>query len=167
MCLITAGMSQDCEYAVGGLTNIYLANWEEVSGVTQDVNGQITGVTMSGGAKFYEYEFIKNTGTASEELVVGDVNRYFTQSVGFSVNKKTQAKNTQFELMGLSKLTAIIKTKAGNAFLYGWTNPIEPSALQALVGGGPDDTNGYVVTLAGEQTQLADTVDVTIIAGLL
>lgn len=170
MCEITAGISQSCEYSLGGLKNLYLTNWDNIdqsTGVTQDGTGNVTAITMSAGTVFYQWEFVKNTGAITEEVVVNDVSRYFQQTLSFNIGKKDQAKNTQFELLGLSKIVAIAETQTGEAFLLGWTNPLEISVMTANIGANAADSNGYVATLSAEQVELANTVDTSIIAGLL
>ena len=56
-CLFSAGITRDCGYNFGGLQKVYLANASEVISVDKDTDNQITGITMSSGATFYEFEF--------------------------------------------------------------------------------------------------------------
>ena len=68
-CLLTAGVTKQCAHEFGGLKELYIGNFSEVTSTELDLDGQISGFTMSSsGATFYTFEYIKDTGQALEEL---------------------------------------------------------------------------------------------------
>lgn len=149
-CLITTGITKSCGYLVGGVTEIYLTNWSEVSGATS------SSVTWKGGAtqpKFFKIEPEKNTGSFIDELVVNNGQKSRNHSVTFQVNKKDQNTLDIVDEIALGNFVAIVKDRNGVNFLLGKTNGMEATVASVSSGAAETDVAGLQITLAGLQVE--------------
>ena len=167
-CLINAGITRDCGFSFGGLQTILLANKSDVSSVAHETDGTISGITMASGATFYEYEFEPQTGQALQELTVGTVSRFVNQTLNLSLAGMTQAKKAVLEDMANADMVAIYQDQAGTYWFYGENGRgLRAVTINPDSGTADADDNLVAISLAGGSTGYADTVDSTIIAGLL
>lgn len=167
-CLINAGITRDCGFSFGGLQKVYLSNKDDVSTIAHDTTGEITGITMTTGGTFYEYEFEPQTAQALQELQVGTVSRFVNQTLNMSLAGITQAKKEVLEDMANGDLVAIYQDQAGLYWYYGENGRGLRAATLTFDSGTADgDDNAVTISLVGGSTGYADTVDSTIIAGLL
>ncbi len=149
-CAITAGISKSCGYKVGGLNQLWLANYAEISGITSSATTFITT-----GNTWYEFEFEKNTGSFVSELVVNNGQKSINHSVSFSLTDKSQASLTQLDNISLGKFVSTCKDKNAVKYILGRINGLE--ATIASIGSGANETDSSLiqVTLAGLQTEHA------------
>ena len=67
-CSITlSGLARDCSPNMGGIVEVYIANFADVNTVTVTDN-VITAISMANSAKFKAYSFRKNTGSLTSTL---------------------------------------------------------------------------------------------------
>ena len=167
-CLINAGITRDCGFAFGGLQKIYLANKADVSAVAHETDGTISGITMTTGATFYEYEFEPETGQALQELQAGSVSRFILQTLNLSLAGMTQAKKEVLEDMANADMVAIYQDQSDVYWFYGeFGRGLRAATLNPDSGTADADDNLVAISLAGGNRGYSDTVDSTIIAGLL
>ena len=167
-CLINAGITRDCGFSFGGLQKVYLANKADVDTVTHDVDGSISGITMITGATFYEYEFEPQTAQALQELTIGTVSRFINQTLNMSLAGMTQEKKDVLEDMANADMVAIYQDQAGTYWFYGEKGRgLRAVTVNPDSGTADADDNLVTISLAGGNTGYADTVDSSIIAGLL
>lgn len=166
-CLIISGASKSCEYSFGGLDTITLGNYSELSSVAKDSNGVVTGITMTSGATMFNYQFENETGSFLNEYQVSNGNKWFNQTVNFTLAGLDQTRMDLMETLGLAKVFAICKDKRGKAFLLGNYGGLEVSTLTSNSGAAQGDANGMTISLLGASLEISPEVDPTIIAGLL
>ena len=167
-CLISAGITRDCGYNFGGLQLVYLANATEVTAVSKDADNQITGITMATGATFYEFQFEPETGQKLEELQAGNVSKFILQTLNFQLANITQAKKEVLEDLGVSDLVCIMQTQDDLYWYFGELGRgLKPTTLNIDSGTADADDAVATVALAGGNRGYANTVDSSIIAGLL
>ena len=170
-CLLSAGVTRSCGFQFGGLKKVYLANFEEVSAVAHDATGQITGVTMtSTGATWYEYQYEPQTAQKLEELQAGAVSRFVNQTLNLKLANVTQAKKEVLEDLANATMAAIIQTQ-DDLYWY-FAEPTKSAGLRATVlsidsGTAQADDAAVTITLVGGSIGYADTVDASVVAGLV
>lgn len=120
-CLITNGIERACDFAVGGIKgSLWLANEADISAIAYDSTGQITGVTMtSTGATFYEFQPELNSASFVQSLQAGQVSRFVSQVLTFSVASLTQAKIETLNALALTNLVCIFQANDGNWYFAG------------------------------------------------
>lgn len=150
--------SNNCGYSLPTITDIYLANFDEVSAVTisagtGDTEGceLVTNITMASGGKFYHIEPQKDSVTFTDELVVADNGgKYRTHTLTWTNGGSYDAcMKGVLDALSLGRYVAVVKNAEGNYLMMGRIGGLE--AESASLNGG--DTNGMVVTLSANTTE--------------
>jgi len=171
-CLLSGGVQRACGFQFGVLKKVYLANFEEVSGVTYSGNtGLITAVTMtSTGATWYEYEYEPNTAQKLEELVAGAVSRFVNQTLNMKLANVTQAKKITLDTLANATLSVILQTQDDVYWMYG--EPTKSAGLRATVlsidsGTAQADDAAVTVTLVGGSLGYANQISASAVASAI
>lgn len=164
--------STTCGYSLPTITDIYLANFDEVSAVTISAGTgtdegceEVTAITMANGAKWYHIEPQRDSVTFADELVVGDSgNKYRTHSLTWTNGGSYDAcMHSVLDALSLGRYVAVVKNAEGNYLMMGRIGGLE--AESASLNGG--DTNGMVTTLSANTTEsvipLSDAAVATVI----
>lgn len=151
--------SNTCSYSLPEITDIYLANFNDVTeaGVDYDCESGVTvsGITMASGASFYHIEPAKNSVSYSDALVVDDTNgnKYRTHTITFNLNGKYDKDMVcTNDALSLGRFRVVVHTADDVYLMLGRTVGMEASE-QSVAGGG--DTNGITVTLSANVTESA------------
>lgn len=163
-----SGLAKDCSANAGGIVEVYLANFEDVTAKTI-ADSKISAVTMAEGAKFKVYHFPKNTGSLTSTYNVGDGdNKYVSSDLVMQFGRMETAKRIEVTAMAMSDLVAIVKDKNGKYWYLGYDEPVAlADGSDAQTGTQRADLNRYQVTLHDESAELPYEVDGSIIAGLI
>lgn len=160
--LLNGGITLGCSSNFGGVKKIYLANKENVTGVT---NGSpdlgISSFTMNGAALFYEFEFNKNTSSWTEARTGDQANgvEFYTQTLTLVLNKREKTKRTAIELLGgFRELVAIVTDYNDNSWYLGAANGLIMTGNEGGSGTAKTDPNRYTLTFTGEEPEMADAV---------
>lgn len=142
-----------CGYSLPEIVDIYVANYEDLSGtprtaVTSGGCESISGITLNENAKFYHIEPARNSASFEDTLVVADSgDRYRNASITFTVTGVYDAcKHAALDALSLGRYFVVVKTADGNYLGFGRMSPLE--AETATLAGG-SDTNGMQIVLSG------------------
>lgn len=169
-CLLSSGVTKDCQFQYGGLKKVYLANYSEVTGVTYEADGTVSGMTMASGKTFFEFEYEVDTAQKLEELQVGAVSRFINQTLTFRLANLTQVKSKTIEELAIATLTGIIQTSDGLYWLFG--DPNKSNGMRATVvtvdsGTAKGDDSTITITLVGASLGYADEVEASVVATVI
>lgn len=146
-----------CDPSMGGITKIYLANADEVSAVTIGTASTlsdegITGITMSGSAKFQEFTVKKNTSSFTSTLTVNDNGASYVSTVlSYVMPRMDAAKRAAMNALIMAEAIAIVKDANGNYWMIGdKDNPLTNTAGTGETGTAKGDANQYTVELTAE-----------------
>lgn len=161
VCKLTKDLlrSTTCGYSLPEITDIYLANYEDISATTisagTEGGTEVATISMKSSAKWYHIEPAKKSATFSDTLVSGNAgNKYRTATVGFTIAGAYDAKMVDaLDALSLGRFVAVVKTAEGKYLMLGRLNPLEASDTANLQGEGADGTNGLVVSLTGNETE--------------
>lgn len=171
-CLQTLnGVSLECGN-VGGLSEIYLANIEDVAtvtvGTTGATAGQITAIGMTGAAKFKKYSFRRGnasmTSTGNRADAAGT--SFQMTEISASFNRMDLAKHNEFNAIAKGNLYAICKDRNGEYWFVGYNHYVT-AAVTAQSGAASGDANNYTVTLSSETNELPINVLSSVISGIV
>jgi len=151
-CLISSAVAKSCGYLVGGISEIYLTNWEEVSTITSGATTWTTGATQ---AKYFKYVPEKSNGGYIDELVINGSMKSRNHSVTFSVNSKDQAALDAIDDLSLATVIAVVKDRTGQYICLGKVNGLEATVSSASSGNAETEPASINVTLAGLQTEMS------------
>jgi len=164
----SGGITNDCSNNVGGVTKLYLTDFNNIDSFTQ-TGGTVSAIGMTAASVFYEFEFNRNSASFQEDLVksVEAGSAMFEQTVSVTIPKRDVNKRNTLALLTQRDLAVIIKDSNG---IYWYPGEIEGMYLSeetSTSGTAKADGSNYVLTLKGFEVEMAPAVDGSIIAGLL
>jgi len=168
-CLLTSGATRQCAHEFGGLKEIYIGNYDELSSVATDATGQITGFTMSSGATAFSFEFVKDSAQALEELQEGQ-SSFIQQTINFVLNGITLAKRDVLNELSLGKFFVIAKKPDDNYWVYGLpSTSIGLEAVTSTIDTGTATADAAVATvsLVGASTAYAVTATAAAVQAII
>lgn len=142
------GLVNDCASSMGGIAEAYIANREDVSGVTV-TEGQITAITMAESAKFKKYYFRPQTSQFTSTLNRDDANgvKFVSTDIVFVFTRMETTKRIEMEALSVNDLVVIVKDANGVYWYFGYDNPVVASAGDGQTGTSRNDGNRYSITL--------------------
>ncbi len=164
------GITKGCSNNVGGITNFYIAPSEFLSASTVSA-GTVTSISMSGSAKFVEYEFNKNTANYVEDGAINLENgsTFFSQTVSLSIPRREVAKRNSIALVaaGQRDLKIIVKDSNELYWFIGYANSANLTGLGEGSGTAKADGSKYSLTFLAEEPEMMYGVDSSIIASIV
>lgn len=166
-----SGLAKDCSSNMGGILEVLLANFDDVTGVTL-TDGVISAITMASGTpapKFKKYNFAKNTGSLTSTYTLDPASgvKFVTSDLVLQFNRMETAKRVEITALSLGDLVAIVKDANGKYWYLGKDEPVNAAACDGQTGTARSDANRYSVTLRDESPQMPYEVDSAIIENLL
>lgn len=153
------GVAFDCNANLAGIRKVYITYWDDLtitSAQTVESAHTITGVTLSTGVSWYEYDFARNSSSLNSVLTKDDVNgtRYYTNTLTLVFNKLTADKHLEVMALAAEKLAVIVEDNNGKKWLLGYDAYVSGTAEEVGTGASADDRNGYNVTIEGTSAYL-------------
>lgn len=163
-----AGITQDCTPSLGGIKTVYLTQYDNVEGVTEE-EGKITAITMKASSKFYKYEFRKNTGSLTSTLTVDETagTNYVANELSLVFTKMETAKRLEIAALSIGHCVAVVEDSNGLYWYLGKDDYVAATAGTGVTGTAKGDQNAYTITLATDSEtypfELADTAINTVL----
>lgn len=155
--------STACGYSLPQIVDIYLANYNDVTGTTVGAPTEGTGVevktiTMKSDAVWYHVEPNKNSASWSDNLQVGgSQNKYKLHSIGFSYSSAYDAGMVDtVDALALGRYIAVAKMADGSYLMLGRNVGLEASESDNITNSGSGDATaegGLVVTLTANTVE--------------
>ena len=143
-----AGLCKDCDGSVGGIVEVYIATYGSISGTPTVSSGEITTITMVESAKFYKYQFRKNTGSLTSTLnVTDDGNVYVESELSLVFSKMETKKRIEMNALSTQDLVVVVKDANGKYWYLGYNEPVNASTGEGATGTNRTDSNHYGITL--------------------
>lgn len=89
---LNKAITYDCQPGSVGIAEMYLINFDDVTGATVDATNHMTAITLKSGAKTIPVECYKNGAKFTEALKLSDVSAGLDQSVMFTIYDKAFTK---------------------------------------------------------------------------
>lgn len=142
--LTLSGLCKDCSGSVGGIVEVYVAKYADVTSIAPVSGDNITGITMAASAFFYTYQFRKNTGSMTSTLnVTDDGNVYVSTELSLVFSKMETAKRVEMNALATQDLAIIVKDANGKYWYLGETEPVNASSGEGATGQNRTDSNHY------------------------
>ena len=164
------GIAADCQTNVGGVREVYIANYGDVSGVTLDeTSNMIKTITMTDSAKFKKYSFKKNTSSMTSTLNVDPANgiNFVQTDLSLVFAKQETVKRMEIAKLSLGELRVIVLDANGKYWFLGKEEFVSATAGTAETGTNRTDGNKYTITLTDYSASYPYEVDPTIVAELI
>ena len=164
------GIAADCQTNVGGVREVYIANYGDVIAVTLDeTSNMIKTITMADTAKFKKYAFKKNTSSKTSTLNVDPANgiNFVQTDLSLVFAKQETVKRMEIAKLSLGELRVIVLDANGKYWFLGKEEFVSATAGTAETGTNRTDGNKYTITLTDYSASYPYEVDPTIIADLI
>jgi hypothetical protein len=149
-CLITSGRKVPCKSAVGGIKNIYFADYGTL-GAAVIVAGEIT--TLGGTPDWYKFEV---KGNSSLETAINSSREngttFYESTLTMSLTFQDKATQEQLKLITHARPHISVEDYNGNFFLLGLENGCEVNGGSIATGAAMGDLSGYSLTIVAQET---------------
>lgn len=166
-CALTQGYTLDCKDNAGGVKNVWIANYSNVSGVTA-ANGVISAISKANNGRFWKYEQYRDTAEAFEDITGNAENGtvFYAQTVNLALRKMQASVRNEVKLLASALVVMVIQDRNDKYWYYGETNGLD--LLTGKIGTGKvlGDKNGYDLSFTGAEPSPAQEVQSAVIAGL-
>lgn len=150
------GIPRQAINSTGGIKEVYLAAFQDVSGytITSGVTSFGAGVTIANFVKFVptkESSNLTETWTGSFATGQGSAEQVLT----LVFHKQNKDFRNIMQTLATNELVAIVVDKNGNNVVIGGRNGLDLTSNAVTTGTGPQDLQGYTITLRGNEPELA------------
>ena len=157
-----SGLGLSCETSLGGIKEVYIANYGDVQDVTVDeVSGKITTITMAESKKFKPYAFRKQTSSMTSTLTVDETTgvNYVSTEVSLVFTKLDTAKRIEMTALSQGQLAVIVKDGNNKYWYLSYNDYVSAVNGGAETGTAKGDRNAYTLTLRDESDTYPFEVD--------
>ena len=164
------GIAADCQTNVGGVREVYIANYSDVTTIEVDeTSNMIKTITMSDTAKFKKYAFKKNTSSMTSTLNVDPANgiNFVQTDLALVFAKQETVKRMEIAKLSLGELRVIVLDANGKYWFLGQEEFVSATAGTAETGVNRTDGNKYTITLTDYSSSYPYEVTPTIVADLI
>lgn len=167
-CLLTNNLGfKECEYDVGGVRELYLANYYPPVTGTESVAGKIayeydaTGRVISAihlptGEYFYKIDGTENSLSWTDDLTeTGNGGKFRTHTVNGVVAQYDATLLDEIDALSLGKFIAIPVDRAGRAVVLGRQNGLTATSANYASGAASADANGWTLALTSNAAEAA------------
>ena len=168
-CTIIEGREIDCRDSVGGVAEIYIAEYTNISqaAIVQS-SGSITSMTCLPTKKFYTFQMEKGNAQFDEKVNASQENGtlFIEQTLTFNFKKLSASKRNDIMTLAQNRLMVIVKDNNGLFRLAGQVGGMDLGDTSASTGKAFGDLNGYTITLVGMEPVLSNFVSQAIVTTL-
>jgi hypothetical protein len=167
-CITLAGYTLDCKDNQGGIEEVYIAEFSDVTAVTDNGSGTVTAITPTG-TTFYTYEVDKQNASYTENPVANQETRtlYYEQTLTFQIKKQSAAIRTEVAALMQGTLMVIVKLNTGDYKLLGRINGMDGTSNSSGGSGTAfGDLNGWTLEFSGMEPDPSYFVDSSIISNI-
>jgi hypothetical protein len=166
-CALSQGYALDCRDSFGGVKQVYLAKYEDISGVTLTA-GIVTALTKATGKRFYKYELVVATSSAEQSLTANRANgtTEIKQTVKFPINKMSTAVRNELMALAAVRVLVVVEDQNGYFWLFGKDFGLTLAATTANTGTSLTDRNGFEISFEGMEKSLAFEVNAAVAGAL-
>lgn len=152
----SGGIAKDCANNIGGLTKVYLTDFDNITSYTQS-GGTVSAIIMASASNFYQFEFNRNSATFTEDLVksVEAGSALFEGTLTLTIPRRDVAKRNVLSLLTQRDLAAVICDSNGLYWYLGAEEGMYLSESTSTSGTAKADGSNYVLTLKSFEQERA------------
>jgi hypothetical protein len=152
----SGGIAKDCANNIGGLTKVYLTDFDNIASYAQ-AGGTVSNIIMASASYFYEFEFNRNSATFTEDLLksVEAGSALFEGTLTLTIPRRDVAKRNTLSLLTQRDLAAVIKDSNGLYWYLGAEEGMYLSESTSTSGTAKADGSNYVLTLKSFEQERA------------
>ena len=154
-CDISAGRLLPCKDSVGGLKNIYFANYGDIA-VSESADDSIASTGFTGDT-FYEYQ-LKGNSSLTQNIQSSRENgtTAFEQVLELTLPKLSAADNQAIKLLAFGRPHIVVEDYNSNFWLVGKENGCDVTGGSIVTGAAMGDLAGYTLTFTAMERKPAN-----------
>lgn len=147
------GIKANCSANLGGISEAWFGQFGQFN-VTVDESAHtvsaITAVSGATDAKFYGYEFARQTGSLTSTITVDEANgvRYYTNVAALQFSRLEAEKHVEIEALAQGQLVGIFHDTNDNYWFVGYDSYMGLTEATAQTGQAFSDLSGYNTSLS-------------------
>ena len=150
-CDLDTGRVEACKESVGGLRNLYIANFDSTLYSTATLTAdEMTALASAITVYKFELRGDNNTFEETNENSRDNGTSFWTQNGTFSLKKQDLATQSALTLLSYGRPHIIVEDYNGNYRMAGFENGCEVT-VNTSTGGAMGDLSGYNVTFEGKE----------------
>jgi hypothetical protein len=158
-CDISYGRVESCKSNVGGLRNMYIANYQsDFLDNATIVSEEITALTSPVNVYKFELRGDNNTFDEANENSRDNGTSFWTQTANIAIKKQDNLSQVQLKLLSYGRPHIIFEDYNGKFRVLGAQNGCEIS-VSSSTGGAMGDMNGYTLAIEGKEVSMAYFID--------
>ena len=166
-CALTQGRAIDCRNSTGGISEILIANFGDIT-IDTVAAGVLTALTQAGATSFYRYSLEKENGSLIETQTGSLENgtNFYDSVLDFNTKNLSASENEELTLLDQAQLFVIVKDMNEKYWTVGAFFGADKLTGTAVTGAAFGDHNGYTYSITSKEAKRMLEVDSTVIAGL-
>lgn len=159
-CALTQGYNLDCRDSNGGIKEIGIIAFDDITDLTVTAGVVTSSVQAS---NFLKYQLIAHTGDFEQAITPSRENGTVEvkQTLKFPINKMTTAVRNELLLLAQNRLMIVVLDVNGKAWMLGKEFGMMLGASSAKSGLKLGDRNGYELMFEGDEKVMAYEVDIS------
>ena len=161
-CDIATGRVEACKESVGGLRNLFIANFDSTLYSTATLTlDEMTALAAAVTTYKFELRGDNNTFEETNENSRDNGTSFWTQTGAFSLKKQDLETQSALTLLSYGRPHIIVEDYNGNFRMAGFENGCEVT-VNTSTGGAMGDLSGYNITFEGKERTPSTFIDPTI-----
>lgn len=157
-CDITSGRSLPCKDGIGGIKNVYFANYGGVA-VTEEADDSIVATQFTGDT-FYKYDINNGASSLTQNIQSNRENgtTAFEQVLELTLPRLSKEDNLQVKLLAFGRPHIVVEDYNGNFWLVGKENGADVTGGSIVTGTAMGDLAGYTLTFTAVERKPANAI---------
>jgi len=150
-CILGSGIALGCKDSLGGIKEVYIANYSGATTYTYDADDIIDTVTLGG--SFYTFEQRNEAGefTQTGNHSVENGSNFWSQMVNLVFTKNDAENRNILKVLAQSRLLIIVKDQNDSYWVVGEGNGADLTASTVGAGKAYGDLNGSTVSFEAKE----------------
>ena len=167
-CNLTQGRTIDCRSNTGGIEEILIANFDDIT-IDTVAAGVLTGLTQAAATNFYIYNMEKENASLVETHTGSLENgtNFYDSVLDFSTKNLTASESEELTLIDQARLFVIVKTNNGKWWTVGAYFAADKLTGTSISGMAFGDMSGYTYSITAKEKVRMLEVDSVVISGLI
>ena len=158
-CDITSGRELPCKDGIGGIKNVYFANYGSVS-VTEEADDSVLATAFAGDT-FYKYDINNGASSLTQNIQSNRENgtTAFEQVLELTLPRLSKEDNYEVKLLAFGRPHIVVEDYNSNFWFVGKENGADVTGGSIVTGAAMGDLAGYTLTLTSMERKPANYID--------